>query len=176
MVQRPGSAGGARSALSRVLDLYPTGQPPTPALDTAGDRGVLLDRGVAALADLLICFVVVEAPLLYLVDALSGGRFLETPGVPLLSVVVLAPIYVTYSFAFEWRYARTPGKVWRDLTTATTDGRPPSLRASAVRNLMRYVDGVGVPPLLVGTVSALSSSSGQRVGDRLAGTVVVRTR
>ncbi|WP_254538559.1 RDD family protein [Halomarina litorea] len=176
MVQRPGSAGRARSALSRVLDLYPTSQPPTPALDTAGERAVLYDRWFAALADLLVCFVLVEAPLLSLVDTLSGGRFLDVPGVPLLSVVLLAPIYVTYSFAFEWRYARTPGKVWRDLTTATTDGRPPSLRASAVRNLLRYVDGVGVPPLLVGTVSALWSVSGQRLGDRLAGTVVVRTR
>lgn len=176
MVRRPGSAGQVRSRLSRLLDLYPTSQPPTPALDTAGDRAVLLDRGLAALADLFACFLLLETPLIYLVDAASGGTLLGTPGLPLLSVLVLAPIYVTYSFAFDWRYARTPGKVWRGLTTTTSDGGTPSLRASAVRNLLLYVDGVGVPPVLVGTVSALLSSSGQRVGDRVARTVVVRTR
>ncbi len=176
MVQRPGSAGEAGTLLRRVLDLYPSGDPPRPALDTAGDRDVLFDRGVAAFADLLACLLLIEAPLASLLDTLAGGTLLETPGVPLLSLVLLAPIYVTYSFAFEWRYARTPGKVWRDLTTATPDGQVPSLRASAVRNLLRYVDCVGVPPLLVGTVSALLSRDGQRVGDRLARTVVVRTR
>lgn len=165
-----------RSLLSRLLDLYPTRQPPTPALDTAGNRAVLFDRGLAAFADLSVCLLLVETPVVYLLDVASGGTLLETPGVPLLSLVALAPLYVTYSFAFEWRYARTPGKVWRELTTVTTAGRPPSLWASAVRNLLRYVDGVGVPPLLVGTASALLSSTGQRVGDRLAGTVVVRTR
>lgn len=166
----------ARPWTSRLLTLFPTTQPPAPAMETAGDRDVLRDRILAAGADVAVCYVLVELPALYLLDVLVGGTILGAPSAPLLSLVLLLPLYVTYSFAFEWRYARTPGKVWRVLTTVTTDGRPCTLRASAVRNLLRYVDLVGVPPLVVGVVVAARSPDGQRVGDRAAGTVVVRTR
>lgn len=173
-MQRRGDGTGRRPFVSRLLDLYPTARPPTPALDTAGDRGVLADRLIAAGADLLICYLLIEAPAAYLLGAATGATW--GPAAPLLSLVALAPLYVTYSFAFEWRYARTPGKVWRGLTTVTAGGDRPTLRASAVRNLLRYVDGIGVPPVVVGTVAALRSPRGRRVGDRLAGTLVVRTR
>lgn len=165
-----------RGWTSRLLDLYPTARAPAPALDTADDRDVLVDRFLAAAADLLVTFLVVEVPSLYVLDVVTSGAVSSSSAAPVLSLVLLAPLYVTYSFAFEWRYARTPGKVWRDLTTVLADGSPCTLRASAVRNLLRYVDGLGVPPLVVGAVVALASSRGQRLGDRVAGTVVVRTR
>ena len=56
------------------------------------------------------------------------------------SLLVLAPLYLTYSFAFEWRFGRTPGKVNRGLLVVTEDGGDPGVRACAVRNLLRYVD------------------------------------
>ncbi|MFC7154383.1 RDD family protein [Halomarina halobia] len=161
---------------SRLLGLFPTARPPVPALDTAGDRDVLADRALAGIADLFACYLLVELPALYLLDALAGGTLVTAAVAPALSVAALVPLYVTYSFGFEWRYSRTPGKVWRELTTVTGDGDPCTLRASAVRNLLRYVDLLGVPPLVVGVVSAVRSPTGRRLGDRLAGTVVVRTR
>lgn len=161
---------------SRLLSLYPTSQPPRPALDTAGNRSVLLDRGLAALFDALVCLFVVEAPLLFIVDALTGGLLRESPLFFPVTALLLPPLVVTYSFAFEWRYARTPGKVWRGLVTVDENGVPPSGVASGARNLLRYVDYLGVPPLVVGVVSALASSDGKRLGDYAARTVVVRTR
>jgi uncharacterized RDD family membrane protein YckC len=55
------------------------------------------------------------------------------------------------------------------------DGGPCTARASAVRNMLRYVDFLGVPPLVVGLVAAYTTD-GRRVGDLAADTVVVRTR
>ena len=161
---------------SRVLSLYPTGEPPAPALDTAGERGVLWDRGLAALFDMLVCLFVVEAPLVFALDTLTAGLFGESPLFLPVTLLALGPLVVTYSFAFEWRYARTPGKVWRGLVTVTDDGEPCPALAAATRNLLRYVDYLGVPPLVVGLASALLSSRGRRVGDRVARTVVVRIR
>lgn len=161
---------------SRLLSLYPTSRPPRPALDTAGDRDVLLDRVLAALFDVAVCLFVVESPLLFVLDALSAGRLAAAPWFLPLALLVLAPLVVTYSFAFEWRRARTPGKVWRGLVVVRDDGVPCSPTGSAVRNLFRYVDYLGVPPLVVGLASAILSPRGKRLGDRVAGTVVVRTR
>jgi uncharacterized RDD family membrane protein YckC len=161
---------------SRLLSLYPTSQLPRPALDTADDRAVLFDRGLAATLDIAVCLFVVEAPLLFIADTLTAGLLRDSPLFVPVIVVALAPLVVTYSFAFEWRYARTPGKVWRGLVTVTDDGEAPSIVASAVRNLLRYVDYLGVPPVVVGAVSALALGDGKRLGDYAGRTVVVRTR
>jgi uncharacterized RDD family membrane protein YckC len=156
--------------------LLPTTKRPTPDLASAGQRAVLFDRAIAALIDLLVCYVLLELPVVYVALELFGDEYAWLgAAAPVLSLVVLVPLYLTYSFAFEWQYGRTPGKVNRGLVVVTTDGRPCTLRASAIRNLLRYVDLLGVPPLVIGLVVA-AVSGGQRVGDRVAGTVVVRTR
>lgn len=163
--------------IDRLLDRYlPTRQPPEPKLGTAGERSVLLDRGVAALIDLLASYLLIEVPALYVLSELLPSEFEALGGAAIvLSLVLLLPVYVTYSFALEWRYARTPGKVNRGLVVVMADGGSCTAKAAAVRNLLRYVDLVGVPPLVVGVVAA-SVLDGRRVGDVLAGTVVVRSR
>lgn len=156
--------------------LLPTTKRPTPDLATAGDRAVLFDRAIAALIDLLVCYVLLELPVVYVLLELFGDEYPWLgAAAPLLSLAVLVPLYLTYSFAFEWQYGRTPGKVNRGLVVVMADGTPCTRRGSAVRNLLRYVDVLGVPPLVVGLVVA-AASDGRRVGDRAAGTVVVRTR
>lgn len=163
--------------IDHVLEgLLPTRQRPRGDLDTVGDRSVVLDRGIAGGIDLLVCYVLVEMPVLYVVGELLPSAFEVLGGAALvLSVVLLLPVYVTYSFAFEWRYGRTPGKVNRGLVVTMEDGRDCHFGAAAVRNILRYVDLIGVPPVIVGLVCALVTD-GRRVGDLLADTVVVRTR
>lgn len=163
--------------IDRFLDRYlPTRQRPEPDLDTAGERSVLIDRGIAALIDLLACYLLIEVPVLYVLSELFPAEFEALGGTAVvLSLVLLLPVYVTYSFALEWRYARTPGKVNRGLVVAMADGEACTARAAAVRNLLRYIDLIGVPPVVVGSVAAVLLG-GPRVGDVLAGTLVVRTR
>ena len=163
--------------IDRVLDRFlPTGIQPAPTMESVAEPKVLLDRGLAAAIDLLFCYVFVEAPVIYVLGEVFPDRFEAFAGTAaVLSVLALLPIYVTYGFAFEWRYGRTPGKVNRGLLVVMADGEPCTLRASAVRNLLTYVDLVGVPPLVVGLVSALLAD-GRRIGDLVAGTVVTRAR
>lgn len=90
-----------------------------------------------------------------------------------LSLIGLVPVYLLYCFLYEWRYARTPGKQRMGLIVSMGDGSYPSLQAAAVRNVLRYVDWL---PVFygVGWLLARRSERGRRLGDRLAGTVVVR--
>lgn len=163
--------------IDRFLDrILPTRGQPAPVLDSVTERTVLFDRGVATAIDLLLCYVFLEVPVVYVLGEAFPAQFdaLGSAAV-VLSFVVLLPIYVTYAFTCEWMFGRTPGKVNRGLMVVMASGEPCTIRASAVRNLLRYVDLLGVPPLIVGLVSVLVTD-GRRIGDLAAGTVVVRAR
>lgn len=163
--------------IDRVLDRFlPTRNQPAPVMNSVAETTVLIDRGIAAAIDLVICYVLIELPVVYVLSEVVPEQFDSLGGTAVvLSVVVLLPIYVTYSFACEWIYGRTPGKVNRGLMVAMATGEACTMRASAVRNLLRYVDLVGIPPLVVGLVSAFLAD-GRRIGDVIAGTVVARAR
>ena len=80
---------------------------------------------------------------------------------------------VFYDVLFEVRSGgRTPGKRRVGLRVVQADGAPVGLRASAVRNVMRLIEGL---PLLYfpAIVSILVTRDNQRLGDLAAGTVVV---
>lgn len=164
------------TVIESVLNsLLPTREQPAPDLSTAGDRDVLLDRGGAAVIDLVITYVLVELPMIYVLGELYPPMYELFGGYAVaLSFLVLLPIYASYSFLFEWRYGRTPGKVYRGLLVVMTDGRPCTYRASAMRNLFKYVDLLGIPPIVIGLVVALATD-GRRIGDHVAGTIVVRS-
>ncbi len=159
-----------------MLDaIWPTRQQPAPDLDSASETAVVLARGAAAAIDLLVCYVFVVIPVFYGISELFPAEFEALgSGAIWLSVLVLVPVFITYAFAFEWHFGRTPGKVNRRLIVVMADGRPCTGRASALRNIAMYIDLLGIPPLVVGLVSALVAD-GQRIGDQIAGTVVVRS-
>jgi uncharacterized RDD family membrane protein YckC len=157
-----------------MLDLLPSRRPPAPAVETAADRRVLLRRAVATAIDVVACYLLLVAPAAAVVTLLFEGHIEGFDALLVVgSLLFVVPVHMTYAFWFEWRYSRTPGKVARGLVVATADGKPCTFSASAIRNLLRYVDLLP-GPYLVGLASALLSPRGQRLGDRAAGTVVVR--
>jgi uncharacterized RDD family membrane protein YckC len=160
--------------IDRLLDgLWPTRRQPAPVMASAATGGVVLARGAAAAIDLLLCFVLLETPLLWSLGVVVPGLYDALGGyVVAASLLLLLPIYSTYSFYFEWRYGRTPGKVNRRLVVVKADGSRLTLRGAAVRNLLRYVDLLGVPPFVLGLLVALLAN-GRRVGDLAADTRVV---
>jgi uncharacterized RDD family membrane protein YckC len=85
-------------------------------------------------------------------------------------------LFYGYDVLFEvLAGGRTPGKRWSGLRVVTRDGRPVGLVASAIRNLLRLVDFL--PSVYIaGSVSILASRDNQRLGDMVAGTIVVRER
>lgn len=162
--------------LNRVLDaIWPTRQQPAPDLDSVTETGLVLSRGTAAAIDLIVCYFLLVTPGFYVVSVLFPTEFEALgAGAFWLSILLLVPVFITYAFVFEWHFGRTPGKVNRRLIVVMADGRPCTASASAIRNIALYIDLIGIPPLVVGLVSALVAD-GRRVGDRLAGTVVVRS-
>ncbi len=94
-----------------------------------------------------------------------------------LLIVVVFFIWSSYFALFEWAWnGQTPGKRWLRLRVIREDGRPVTFWEAVARNLVRILD---MEPFLfysVGLVSVFVSSRDQRLGDLVAGTVVVRER
>jgi uncharacterized RDD family membrane protein YckC len=94
----------------------------------------------------------------------------------LLLVAVFA-LWSGYFVLFEWAWSgQTPGKRWLRLRVIREDGRPVTFWEAAARNLVRILDMEPFPLYSVGLVSVFVSGRDQRLGDLVAGTVVVRER
>jgi uncharacterized RDD family membrane protein YckC len=74
-----------------------------------------------------------------------------------------------YHALLEGFLGRTVG-----IAVVCEDGGPCALRAAAVRTLGRFLDWLPAA-YLVGAASVLLTDRGQRLGDVLASTVVIRT-
>lgn len=81
---------------------------------------------------------------------------------------------VLYFWLCEGLFGATLGKALAGIQVRTTAGGRCGLIPSLVRNLLRIVDGLGV--YLFGFILALFSSRRQRLGDQVAGTIVVEHR
>jgi Predicted membrane protein/domain len=138
-------------------------------------------RVYAALIDLLICGVVMIAFLIGIVVlALHSAEPLTQPSASTAWAVALI---ILIQFAILWGYyllfegfndGQTPGKRFLKLRVVRDGGYSVGFSASAVRNLMRIVDLQPVFTYALGIGSVLFSKSGKRLGDIVAGTIVVR--
>ena len=92
-------------------------------------------------------------------------------------ILILFLILAGYFAFFEWAWSgQTPGKRWLKLRVLREDGRPITFWEAAVRNLLRTLDMMPAPFYSIGLISVFSTTRDQRVGDMVAGTVVVRER
>ena len=92
-------------------------------------------------------------------------------------IIVLFLILTGYFAFFEWLWSgQTPGKRWLKLRVIREDGRPITFFEASVRNLLRSFDMMPAPFYSIGLISVFASTRDQRIGDMIAGTVVVRER
>jgi uncharacterized RDD family membrane protein YckC len=92
-------------------------------------------------------------------------------------IIILFLLISGYFAFFEWIWSgQTPGKRWLKLRVIREDGRPITFWEAVVRNLLRAADMMPAPFYSIGLISVFVSLSDQRVGDMVAGTVVVRER
>lgn len=83
-------------------------------------------------------------------------------------------ISILYYIVMEATQGATLGKMALGLRVVKVDGSPISWQESLIRNVLRIVDGLFF--YLVGAILVWNSPLRQRLGDRAAGTVVVRRR
>jgi len=94
---------------------------------------------------------------------------------PVVKVVCVFGIYMMYFVVLEALWSRTLGKWFQGLVVRKLDGSPCDWKAALIRGALRLVE---VNPILLGGLPAglaiIASARKQRIGDMLAGTLVVR--
>lgn len=127
-------------------------------------------RFVAAIVDILILTVIA-----YIVAAGFGTT--DSSGFELNGAAFFLNtlFQLAYFIGFEGIKGATPGKMVVGLKVIKTDGGRCDARAALIRTLLRIVDGFPYfVPYLLGMVLIWTSKQKQRLGDRVAGTMVIR--
>ena len=95
-----------------------------------------------------------------------------------LGILLLVLVLIVYPVTFETLLrGRTPGKAAMGLRVVRDDGGPIGFRQALVRGLAgAFLERPGLSFFVAGVVTSLLNPQGKRLGDLLAGTVVVRER
>lgn len=115
---------------------------------------------------------IIDSLLACLISIVAAG-LIHTEN-PILGGTVVCTTYLAYFFVFEMLWSRTPGKFMQGLVVRNIDGTRCNLKSHLIRTLSRILEA---NPILLGGIPAgiaiISSERKQRIGDALAGTVVV---
>lgn len=133
-------------------------------------------RALAALVDLVALVLITSCVLLSLgyganetdTDVASVTADIP-PWLNLLGIIV----GIVYFTVLEAASGATLGKRVLKLRVVRMNGSRISFRDALVRNVFRILDGLFF--YAIGVVAILTSSENQRLGDRVAGTIVVRS-
>jgi len=137
-----------------------------PVLASSYRSGLMVRRCFAAVLDFVIVFLLAAA---------AAPLYEERPAWAI--VLAVAVIWVGYHALLEACTGVTIGKWLAGIRVTTKDGNLPGFRRAALRSLLRVVEVN--PILLAGLPAGLladRSQYRQRLGDRLAGTFVVKYR
>jgi uncharacterized RDD family membrane protein YckC len=146
------------------------------ALASIGNRflACALDHALQLLA---IILMVIAFSVLASVSSFGEQLSNAPKWVQAILIVIVFLIFSSYFAFFEWIWnGQTPGKRLLKLRVIREDGRPVTFWEAAVRNLLRTFDMMLAPFYSIGLISVFLSLSDQRVGDMVAGTVVIRER
>lgn len=117
--------------------------------------------------------------LAFLMPAIGVGRYfawIPASLAPALGILFVFCVYWGYFAFFEiiWK-GQTPGKRLAKIRVIHQSGRPINVYEAIGRNLLRVIDGM--PGMYgIGIVCMMISSQHRRVGDYVAGTVVVHEK
>lgn len=131
-------------------------------MDTEGD--VLGVRIAAAILDLILANII---------GGIVGGIVGLLIGSMSVMIVLSVVIFFVYFIGLEGKYGQTAGKRLLNIVVVHEDGSPCTMTSSAIRNVLRVIDGF--MSYLLGLVVILLTDRSQRIGDLAGGTVVVRT-
>jgi uncharacterized RDD family membrane protein YckC len=149
--------------------------------DLVTGEAVLLDLRLAKLASRSLALAIdllVQVGLLFVGTFLIVGTatFVDGALAAAIGVVFYLVVIVGYPTAFETlTRGRTLGKMSLGLRVVREDGGPIRFRHALLRALMSVVE-IWLTFGSVALITSLASTQGRRVGDFLAGTVVVRER
>jgi len=114
--------------------------------------------------------VLIDTIILAIVNGIIGAVLHNSSAIGIISAV----IGIAYYIIMEATQGATVGKMVLGLRVVRADGAPISWNESVIRNLLRIVDGLFI--YLIGAILVWNSPTRQRLGDRVAKTVVIRSR
>ncbi|MCC6930335.1 MAG: stage II sporulation protein M [Gemmatimonadaceae bacterium] len=129
-------------------------------------------RGLATIIDTTIVILQMVA-LLFVMIKLREVTELDMSWI--FPLVQFGLLWGYFAFFEGFRDGQTPGKRWMGIRVIRDTGHPVTMREAAARNILRVVDFMP-PPYLLGILFVAFHPRGKRIGDLVAGTVVVRDR
>jgi uncharacterized RDD family membrane protein YckC len=135
----------------------------------------LPSRLLAGLLDALLQFLIL---LVFGALATAVSLDLSEAAASAIGIVVLITVLIVYPVTFETLLrGRTPGKAALGLRVVRDDGGPIGFRQALVRGLVGAVlERPGITFFTGAVVTSLLNDQGKRLGDLLAGTLVLRER
>lgn len=137
-------------------------------------------RALAAMIDSVICIGALIAILVGVAtltprrgSATSASVF-DAWAAAIVALAIFCVLWGYYVLFEGLADGQTPGKRLLRLRVVRDGGYSVTFGASAVRNLVRLVDIQPIPCYAVGIITIMFSKSGKRLGDLVAGTIVVR--
>ncbi|WP_420318596.1 RDD family protein [Ekhidna sp.] len=132
------------------------------------ELGSLGERIIAFILDVLLIFVfvMIATGLLSLIEVNEWA----------LTLIFIPLMF--YSIAFEYfGNGQTPGKRAMNIKVTRLDGSTPSISHYLIRWLFRIVD-IWLYPVMFApaVISIIATKNGQRIGDIIAGTTVIKVR
>lgn len=141
-----------------------------------GSRAVALTLDYLCLGTGLLSLAIVYSFLVVRLFAVDAVLSIPSETVQLWVTAIAAllafALYIGYFALFEtgW-YGQTPGKRYAKIRVIRDDGQPERLPQATLRSLLRPIDDI----LFIGFFCILLSKTEKRLGDWLAGTLVVQT-
>jgi uncharacterized RDD family membrane protein YckC len=129
------------------------------------EKDVVARRVGAILIDTVVLTVV---GMLLLAGSFASGSLKAMA----TSVVLLTVLFMVYGWVLEGWMGQTIGKRLLSIVVVKEDGSPCGFGPAFLRNFFRFVDGLFY--YAVGFIAMALTEKRQRIGDRLANTVVVR--
>lgn len=139
-------------------------------------------RFLALLIDGLIQAAVILVLVLIVIGVVSATRF-SMNGLPdwvattIIGIVIFIFFVITYGYFLLYeatKNGQTPGKKAMKIRVIRDTGHPVDFRSALIRNLLRVVDQLP-SAYLVGFITMFISPQYRRVGDYVAGTLVVKS-
>jgi len=127
---------------------------------------------------LMVLNILIFVVLYFVMDGLSSMTFfLMESSLPIaITIIILFIVNWGYFFAFEFFYGgRTIGKKLVGIRVIQENGHSITLLSSFIRNLIRLIDSLPTA-YFIGIIMIFFHSKHKRLGDLVAGTIVVHER
>lgn len=118
---------------------------------------------------------IILGPLAFLVRyALGSAEVFGSYGIAMMILISFVLLWGYYFLLEGYYQGTTPGKKAMGIRVIREDGLPIGYYEAAVRNFVRAADAFPPPTYFLGGIVMQVDSTGKRLGDMVAGTIVIR--